>query len=143
MKVPTLILPYPPTVNTYWRSVLIRGQPRVLLSKRGRRFRLDVQEAVIRTFGIVKPTRARLWVAMTVCPPDRRVRDISNVIKATEDAITHAGLWVDDSQIDGLMVLRGPVVTDGRMEVRIARVSDEPAQQRLLDLAGAKAIEGF
>jgi len=143
VKVPTLILPFPPSVNGYWRSVLIGGHPRVLLSKRGRRYRLDVQEAVLRTFGLRKPTRARLLVAMVAYPPDRLRRDIDNLPKGVLDALTHARVWVDDSQVDGLMVMRGPVVDGGRLEVRIARMTGEPPQQLLLNLAGAKAIEGF
>ncbi|MEY4713325.1 MAG: hypothetical protein RIS88_2775 [Pseudomonadota bacterium] len=38
--------------------------------------------------------------------PDRRRRDLDNTLKATQDAMTHAGIWDDDSQIDDLRIVR-------------------------------------
>jgi crossover junction endodeoxyribonuclease RusA len=44
---------------------------------------------------------------MSVHAPDRRRRDLDNVLKSTLDSLTHAGVWDDDSQIDQLSVERG------------------------------------
>ena len=47
---------------------------------------------------------------LEVYPPDRRKRDVSNIPKAVEDAITKAEIiWVDDEQIDDLRIIRREV----------------------------------
>lgn len=116
-------LPYPPSMNAIWRAVVIflRGKPqaRVLLSQQGRDYRRSVLN-VIRSLGNPKaPAGARLTLTLTVYPPDHRARDLSNIPKALEDALTHAKVWADDSLIDELHVLRGEVVSGGRVDVRI------------------------
>ena len=61
----------------------------------------------------------RLSVEITLYPPDRRKRDLDNYLKGTLDALTHAGLWEDDSQIDTLSIQRGLVVKNGYVDVSI------------------------
>lgn len=112
-----MLLPYPPTVNHYFQrnrdgSVRI-GQP-------GLAFRQEVayrcrQERI-------KPLTGRLVVEVDVFPPDRRKRDLDNVLKALLDALKHGGAYEDDSQIDRLVVNRILPVTGkvGAVEVRIA-----------------------
>ncbi|HCC4675184.1 TPA: RusA family crossover junction endodeoxyribonuclease, partial [Citrobacter freundii] len=50
---------------------------------------------------------------------------IDNYNKALFDALTHAGVWEDDSQIKRMLVEWGPVVPKGRVEITISRY--EPA----------------
>jgi Holliday junction resolvase RusA-like endonuclease len=45
-----------------------------------------------------------LQVDVHYIPPDRRVRDIDNYLKCVFDALTHAGVWKDDSQVKRLYV---------------------------------------
>lgn len=45
-----------------------------------------------------------LSVSLQLVPPDRRKRDIDNYNKALLDALTHSGLWSDDSQIKSLAI---------------------------------------
>lgn len=59
-------------------------------------------------------------VTITLHAPDKRIRDIDNYIKATLDALTHAGVWKDDSQVARLTVIRGKVVKGGLMKVDIS-----------------------
>lgn len=106
-----LYLPWPPTVNTYWRSVTKgRLAGRVLISEKGRAYRKAVSDQVVMdraaSFGA-----QRVAVDIEACPPDRRQRDLDNLPKAVLDALTHAGLWVDDSQIDDLRIWLSPVRT--------------------------------
>ena len=42
------------------------------------------------------------------------------MLKATLDALTHAGVWLDDSQIDLLSVERAQVVKGGELRVTIS-----------------------
>lgn len=95
-------LPLPPSVNAYWRSV----KGRVLISKKGREYRGAV---AARLAGVRGPLLGPLRVEVWVYPPDRRRRDLDNVLKSLLDALAHGGAYLDDSQIDDLRVRRGPV----------------------------------
>lgn len=92
-------LPYPPSVNRYWRT--FRG--RMILSAEGRIYRQRV-EAIVR--GQVEPMRGRLSVHVKAWMPDKRTRDLDNLNKAVLDALAHAGVYADDGQIDQLAVTR-------------------------------------
>jgi crossover junction endodeoxyribonuclease RusA len=118
-----LVLPYPPSMNGYWRSLRTgRMAGRVLISERGRAFRKDV-EAAARLQEIARlegPLKVTLWLH----PPDRRRRDIDNPIKPLLDALTHAGAWSDDSQIRELRVtMEAPDKDNPRTLVLIDRVA--------------------
>ncbi len=108
-----LELPYPPSVNHYWRRV----GTRTLISRGGRAFR----EAVCATLAAkrVRPLVGRLVVEVTVYPPDRRRRDIDNVQKALLDALEHGGAYLDDSQIVRLAIEKGDPLDGGKTIVRI------------------------
>lgn len=104
-----LTLPFPPSMNTIWRRV---GN-KTLLSAKGREYRGEVANAVISPLadhlgaGRYRfPLAGRLRVTIHVHAPDKRRRDLDNLPKAIHDALTHAGLWQDDSQIDRLVVER-------------------------------------
>jgi crossover junction endodeoxyribonuclease RusA len=62
---------------------------------------------------------ARLAVTIKLYPPDRRVRDIDNVVKSTLDALCQAGVFADDGQIDMLHVTREQVIKFGAAEIFI------------------------
>lgn len=115
----TLELPWPPSTNRIWRSVVVRGRPQTLLSTAGRQFRaLAAQHCMIARVSGMNLT-GRLDVSLVAMAPDRRARDLDNVLKATLDALTHAGVWLDDSQIDRLTVSRGEITKGGRLVVTI------------------------
>lgn len=109
-----LDLPYPPTVNTYWRNI---GKGRTIISRAGRIYRVDVQAAVLLAGRPRVSGRLRLGVLLTM--PDNRRRDIDNVLKALLDALGHAGVYADDSQIDRLSVERVGVAEPGGALVTI------------------------
>ena len=117
----TLILPWPPSVNTYWRQ--FRG--RAILSKAGRQYR-DVAVAAARAQHV--PTlKGRLSVTLHVMPPDKRRRDLDNLPKGVLDALTHAEVYEDDSQIDDLHIIRGERHEGGAVVVKIRVLGKEKA----------------
>ena len=112
-------LPFPPSVNHYYRRV----GPRTLISREGRRFRERVC-AVLARLGI-GGLEGPLHLEIEVYPPDQQRRDIDNVQKALLDALQHGGLYADDSQIKKLNIeMRGPV-RGGRTLVRLEEIADD------------------
>lgn len=101
-----LQLPFPPSVNSMWRTP--RSGPlagRTMLSEDGRRYRRAVADAVL-VARAGRQLRQRLAVTIEARMPDRRKRDLDNLPKAVLDGLTHAGVWLDDGQIDDLRVWR-------------------------------------
>jgi crossover junction endodeoxyribonuclease RusA len=112
----TLNLPYPPTLNSYYRH--LRSGPRagaVLISEKGRKYR----ESIIRTVPRIARLEGRLEVDMDAYPPDNRRRDVDGIFKCVLDSLTHAGIWTDDSQIDRLCVTRRETIKLGALVMRI------------------------
>ena len=94
----TLELPWPPSVNHYYRHV----GPRVLISKVGRTYR-EVVANRIKAEGISKFS-GNVELNIQLYPPDNRRRDIDNVLKCLLDTLTIGGLYEDDSQIKSLEI---------------------------------------
>lgn len=112
-------LPWPPSVNCYIR----RGNNRSYMTKAGKQFRENVFADVVKAHdGDIWPLEGRLAVSIELTAPDRRERDIDNHIKATLDALQHAGSFVKDSQIDELVVKRLHVEPPGCCDVTIQEI---------------------
>jgi crossover junction endodeoxyribonuclease RusA len=121
----TLTLPWPPTVNTYYRHV---GR-KTLISKGGRAYRDAVCMAVIEQRA--KRVEGRLAVHIVAYPPDRRRRDLDNLCKAALDALQHAGVFVDDGAIDDLSVYRSCIVAGGKIKVTVLSIGGKDAQAKM------------
>lgn len=93
-------IPYPPSVNHYWGQ---RGKQR-FLTKRAKEFRALIDDAVWNGFASTKAITGELAFFMTVWPPDKRKRDLDNLLKGTLDALMHAKVFEDDSQIWALSI---------------------------------------
>lgn len=110
-----LELPYPPSVNHYWRRV----GARTLISRGGRAFREAVC-SILAARGI-RPIAGPLVVEVTIHPPDRRRRDIDNIQKALLDSLQHGGAYGDDSQIVRLTIEKCEPLDGGKTIVRIRK----------------------
>lgn len=106
-----LILPYPPSVNHYWK----RGKKGVHLSQRARMFREDVSIRALDFLRANKTLRGPLEVEIFAHPPDGKLRDLDNLLKATLDSLSHALVIGDDSQIKRLSIEWGRRIKGGRM----------------------------
>ncbi len=91
-------LPWPPSVNHYWRHV---GN-RTLISREGRAYHQSVAAACATVGHVV----GRISVTIAAHPPDRRGRDLDNLLKAILDSLQKAGLFENDAQIDEIILRR-------------------------------------
>ena len=96
-----LVLPYPPTVNTYWRR---RGST-YFISEEGKRYRRAVA-LIVRQQRLKLSLSGRLAIKVIAEPPDKRRRDLDNILKAP-------------LEFDEINIVRGQPVSGGRLGVKI------------------------
>ena len=93
----TLKLPWPPSLNHYYRY----GNGRFFISSEGKRYKMIVVGTML--MGKVKPYDGPVAVTIDAYPPDRRVRDLDNLQKCLLDSLVTrhglAGLYQNDAQI--------------------------------------------
>ena len=96
----TLELPYPPSINHYYG----RGRSgQVYIKPKGKAYRKCVIWASLEVscrgdwpnFRKGQP----LSMSLIAYPPDKRRRDLDNILKALKDAMQHAHVYKDDCQI--------------------------------------------
>ena len=68
----------------------------------------------------------RLAVHVALFPPDRRARDVDNILKALLDACEHAGCYESDNQIDELHVIRQGIEPGGHCTIVILPLDSKP-----------------
>lgn len=129
-----ITLPFPPSVNHYWRHVALGKGPKkritTLLSEPGRKYSAAVQGEVLRQ----KAARnINQHVAMTILlhAPDRRRRDVDNYAKSLLDSLVKAKVLEDDSIVRDLRLVWGDVLAGGKAVVMIREIAQN-AQGGLL-----------
>lgn len=68
--------------------------------------------------------KERLSLSILAYPPDRRKRDLDNILKSLLDALMHARVYSDDSQIDRLSIMRNSAL-DGVVVVSLETLNIE------------------
>ena len=131
-------LPWPPTVNHYWGNRVIplgggrRYSIQTYISQSGREFRKAVVDEIKNRFPNLVPLECRLCIRIELCPPTRATRDLDNFNKGPLDALKHAGVFKDDSQIDDLRVIRGAVVAGGCCKITLWKHETQPQETKEL-----------
>lgn len=111
-----LILPWPPSVNRYWRR---RGS-QYFISKEGQDFRKKVIFLCHKLPKLYDKTD-RLFISIEAFPPDKRRRDLDNILKSLLDSLQHAEIYHDDNQIDKLYIERkSPLL--GEVKITITKI---------------------
>lgn len=114
----TIILPLPPSINSYHRSVTTRsGVSKVLVSREGRSWRKKaLQLAAMQGARLIE---GEVGITITAYFRDRR-RDLDNVCKPTLDLLETAGLIENDRRVQRIVMLRRIDRGNPRVVVEIA-----------------------
>ena len=111
-----ITLPWPPSVNTYWRNF----DGRMIISAKGREYRETVGDQMT-VQRMVKHYAGPLRVVIEAWRPDKRRRDLDNLLKATLDGLAHAGVYEDDAQIVDLRIYWAPDI-GGMLKIKIEEI---------------------
>ncbi|MGX2974469.1 RusA family crossover junction endodeoxyribonuclease [Ursidibacter arcticus] len=114
----TLELPYPPSVNTYWRH----ARSRHYISEKGKAYQSKVFEACLGYLKFKKPVSVKVQVWF----PDKRKRDLDNLWKVLLDSLVNAQIVEDDcwqcmpkQSIEAMGIEKG-----GKLVVRIREIEN-------------------
>ena len=112
-------LPWPPSVNNYWRHKVTGRLATVYVTPEGKAYRKAVNYWVLEAATVQRYVKSAgpVRVVIEAFPPDRRKRDLDNILKSLLDSLTHAGVWEDDSQIQDLRIYKSTIA--GMVKVRI------------------------
>lgn len=127
----SLSLPWPPSMNTYWRHIVMGKRVATILSEEARDYRVAVAQQILVQRVPRSSLTGKLAVEITVFPPDRRDRDIDNLPKGILDSLKHANVIRDDADIDDLHIVRGPL-----------RKNAGQVQVIIREIAGAATVSG-
>jgi len=117
-----LTLPFPPTVNHLWGF----AGKRKYLKKEAHEFRSVVQDAAVEANAKIS---GRIAIFVALYAPTKRKYDLDNRIKALLDALEHAGVFLNDEQIDFIWVVRREPIQGGMC--KIVLVENDKAHQML------------
>ena len=118
-----LILPFPPSVNAYWRHVPFNTKrgliTRVLISKRGREYRTEALLAIRQQYPVHEVIDYKVKVKLLLFPRTNRKYDVDNFNKAPLDALTHAKIWTDDELVYDMHCIKREKHAEGAVIVSI------------------------
>lgn len=128
-----LALPYPPSANKYWRSIVVPGQKHAqyYVGDAGKAYRKAVAElALVQRWP--RALAGPIQLSVIAFPPDRRERDLDNLWKALLDVLktatkpkdVRAGVFVDDHQVKDKRIRAGEVVKGGLLHMVLRELPD-------------------
>ena len=119
---------WPPSVNDYWRTFWAPARKgrcaRIghALTQAAKAYREHVLVRVLRQTKVVNGDcvfKGLVALRIHAHPPDRRRRDVDNLLKALLDSLEHARVFNDDFQVQEIYICRGVVIPKGRLVVRV------------------------
>lgn len=110
-------LPYPPTIN---HAYMTTKSGKRLLKPEFIQFKFVVSTLIANGKQLRGLPLPPLQLFIEVYPPDKRKRDLDNIIKVLQDAIFD-GLHLDDSMVTTLAVTRKEMIKHGKVIVHFNR----------------------
>lgn len=108
-----IMLPWPPSINTYWRP----GPRGMYMTAKGREYRENgLRQFSEYNFPVIV---GRSYIKITAWPPDRRIRDLDNIVKPILDLLEHAQIIENDNLFDQIYIRRGEIEKFGQIFVEI------------------------
>jgi crossover junction endodeoxyribonuclease RusA len=104
-------LPWPPSVNAVWKS----GRGRVFTPKKVKDYHIYVRALMRGKYQI----KGRIDAFISVYPPDKRIRDIDNLLKIPLDSLQKAGVYKNDNQIDQITITRKEIIKGGFIRINL------------------------
>lgn len=112
-----ITLEWPPSVNKVWQY----GGGTVRSPKAVRDYYM--LSTLLNKRNIKKAMTGRVCVQVLVYPPDKRQRDLDNLLKVPMDAMQKIGVYNNDSQIDELHVYRKEISkTNARLVINVREI---------------------
>ncbi len=108
-------MPYPPTVNHYYTI----ARNRKILSRKGRDYKKEAMWYLYEQ-SIPKGREGPYSICISIRPPDKRKRDIDNLIKPLLDSLVEYGAISDDSEVIDLRIQKFNPIKGGSVEVLIS-----------------------
>ena len=112
-----ITLPWPPTVNHYY--TVARG--RKILSEAGRIYKRYACQLMMEQH-TPRLDHDSYCVTILARPPDRRKRDLDNIVKPVFDSLVDYGAIIDDCKIDDFRVQRLDPVKGGSIRIVISGI---------------------
>lgn len=109
------VLPYAPSANRYWRSIVIKGRIRVIVSAEARKYKKRV--AAILSAVRFEPFRGPIGIELLIYRPIRR-GDTTNRIKVLEDVLQGIA-YINDDQIEHIIARRFDDKDNPRIEIKV------------------------
>lgn len=111
-----ILLPWPPTVNHYY--TVARG--RKILSTKGRAYKAyAVKCMTVQRIAKLDAEAAPFGLHILARPPDKRRRDLDNLLKPIIDSLVDYGAIPDDWMVHDIRIQRLNRIDDGQIEVQI------------------------
>ena len=110
-------LPYPPSANNYWRSIVIKGRGRVVVSREAKAFK----KAVSLALAGISPISGPVALTATFYRPRKR-GDLDNLAKVLGDALNGIA-YHDDDQIVEMHTYRKDDKDRPRVEISVVQVA--------------------
>ena len=127
----TLELPYPPSVNHYWKYIRSGNSIRVYIAQAGIEYRDETKSRVVdykvrngEPFHSIFPCLRleKIQIKIYAYPPDNRKRDLDNILKCLLDSLEHAYVYDDDSRIVQIYAEKMEKVEGGKIIVQISPI---------------------
>ena len=114
-----LELPFPVSVNQYYRAILRGKFCTSILSEKGRDYKQRVANLV--SDSEKQPTDKPVMVIIKLYPPTKRKYDVDNMLKSLLDSLIGIA-YDDDSQIHCLAISKEEVFKGGKCDIKIKEV---------------------